>query len=384
MSRRWGAVAACVAVAGSMLAALCPPSTALAATRPLVAPPSAAATSVFHFVVTGRVLDAAGKPVRNGTVRLETSPDIVQALACLFSFGLIDAGCLYVPTTHTDESGRFRLVLPFSWFPGKRIVDASGTRHAPGLLPAHTSRVVDISRRVTAAGTLQLWQPSMSAASAAGRITFTTGPPPSGTKHGSVVLTAEHHREAWTTAMSGADHAASVDARVSETGVRGWYATASRGRTTYSSQEQAVPVAGVPASRGHGCSGDDGHGNLSPFVPRCPFTDGVLGAGVSVERQGLDMRYPFGSLLDVDLGSVKLLKAVVIRGCRSCVVDVSADGATWQEWPGQQNEQGRFDEAVVTGVPLPVRYVRLQGNGGFMTDFREVSVWADALPVGAL
>lgn len=380
MSRRWGAVGACIAVAGSMLAVLYPPASALAAGRPPISAPISVAPVPDHLVVVGRVVDAAGRPVSHGRVRLETDEGLFGALSCLFSFGLIDPGCLNVPSTRTDAAGRFRFVLSSDWF-GPRIVDASGTRHVAGLLPAHTSRSVGVGRPVTGVGTLRLWEPSMSAARAAGRITFTTGSPPSGAKHGSVVLTAERHREAWATGLSDSDHTATVDDRVAETGVHGWSATVRRDGTTYTSPEQAVPVAGTPNSRGRTCSGDDGRGNVAPFAPRCPFTDGVLGAGVPIERQGLDLRYAFGTSLDVDLGSVQLLSAVVIRGCNGCVVDVSADGATWQQWPGQQQERGASDEAVVTGVPLPVRYVRLQGRSGFLRDFREVSVWADALPV---
>ena len=126
-------------------------------------------------------------------------------------------------------------------------------------------------------------------------------------------------------------------------------------------------------------------GSLAPLA-HCPFTDGRLGTALGL--LGAAAATPHNACtssscaqpntLVVDLHDIRLLKAVVWRGCTGCgTPELSLDGTTWTTWLNATKD-GK-DEAVVTGPSLPARYVRVRGDVFIFWNLRELSVWTDPL-----
>src|SRR4051794_40571753 len=114
MSRRWGAAVACMATALGMSVGLAAPSAAV--------PP--APRSMAHdrsLIVSGRVVDQAGRPVQG--VKLVLEPDgamftgVIDGFFCLFSFGLAgeDVCGPSVLSGRSNGHGRFRFAMNPVW-----------------------------------------------------------------------------------------------------------------------------------------------------------------------------------------------------------------------------------------------------------------------------
>jgi hypothetical protein len=361
-----------------------------------VAPPAPAEAATRDRVLTGTVADQDGHVVAGADVVLEDDAALsgIGLLMCLFPpFALFPGICFpHSASARTDAHGRYRLVLKGGSelaSPGLRHLQVLGRAASGG--PARPTFRGDL-RLTTATRALpavQLWTRPVSLARKDRRTTFTLVRPRGATGTASLFLRADDAKSL-AYALPVKDGRAEVDDRVLEVGTRGIdgrvAGTWAAGAATWTSPSLPVPTMGPPASRGLRC-GTYAKGGAPVQYPTCPFTDGHLGTalgllkalalakGLDVCEQERDCAAP--NALVLDLGSLQQLDAVVWRGCSFCSVQLSLDGTTWLDWPDEQREGS--SDAITTGDPFVVRYVRVQGNVFLTWDLREVSVWARPL-----
>jgi hypothetical protein len=368
----------------------------LCAALAAVAAPAPAEAATRDRVLTGSVVDQDGHVVAGADVLLEDDAALggFALIACVFP------GVVFIPgvcfphsaSTRTDTHGRYRLVVKGGSDlarPGLRHLQVTGRPGRGG--PARPTFRGDL-RLTTATRALpavQLWTRPVNLSRSDGRTTFTLVRPRGATGTASLYLRADDAKSL-AYALPVKDGRAEVDDRVLETGTRGIdgrvAGTWAAGAATWTSPSLPVPTTGAPASRGLRCSTYAKGGALVQY-PTCPFTDGHLGTelgllkalalakGLDVCEQDRDCAAP--NSLVLDLGSLRQLDAVVWRGCSFCTVQVSLDGATWLDWPDERREGS--SDAVTTGDPFVVRYVRVQGTVFLTWHLREVSVWARPL-----
>lgn len=145
-------------------------------------------------------------------------------------------------------------------------------------------------------------------------------------------------------------------------------------------------TAGVPVSRGKGCSVPDA-GGTGVWQAGCRLTDGDYAARFEPTTEaGSSEEEHAGytpTVATVDLGATVPVTLVVVRGCPDrCLVEASADDATWQTLGAGEVEDG-FAGAGNLAVALPAAVaaskVRITAEGG-VGGLRELSVWDDSEP----
>jgi hypothetical protein len=368
----------------------------LCAALGLAAAPVPAEAATRDRVLTGTVVDQDDHAVAGADVVLEDD----AAFSGLFLIGCFFPGVVFIPgvcfphsaSARTDAHGRYRLVVKGGSDlarPGLRHLQVTGAAGRGG--PARPTFRGDL-RLTTATRSLpgvQLWTRPVGISRSDGRTAFTLVRPRGATGTASLYLRADDAKSL-AYALPVKDGRAEVDDRVLETGTRGIdgrvVGTWAAGAATWTSPSLPVPTTGPPASRGLRCSTYAKGGALVQY-PTCPFTDGHLGTrlgllkalelarGLDVCERESDCAAP--NSLVLDLGSLQQLDAVVWRGCSFCSVQVSLDGISWLDWPDEQREGS--SDAITTGDPFVVRYVRVQGNVFLTWDLREVSVWTRPL-----
>lgn len=367
-----------------------------------VAAPADAATR--DRVLTGTVVDQDGRAVAGADVLLEDDAAFsgLLLIACFFpGVAFIPGVCFpHSASTRTDTHGRYRLVVKGGSDlarPGLRHLQVTGSAGHGGPVRPTFRGDLRLTTATRALPGVHLWTRPVSMSRSDGRTSFTLVRPRGATGAASLFLRADDGKSlAYALPFKG--DRADVDDRVLEVGTRGVdgrvVGTWAAGKATWTSAGLPVPTVGPPVSRGLPCSTYAKGGALVRY-PSCPFTDGHLGTALGLLKalaleKGIDACH-FDSdcaapnSLVVDLGSLQQLDAIVWRGCSSCEVRVSLDGATWLAWPDEQREGS--SDAVVTGDPFVVRYVRVQGDAFLTWDLREVSVWARpllSLPEGAV
>jgi hypothetical protein len=372
-------LAAALAAAGLLASATATPATA------------APAAGKADPVLTGRVVDTAGRPVAGATVPIsdDTSPlfFLVLPWVCVFTGGVFWAPEVcgpYAVTTRTRADGTFRVTLP-----RRAPVAQPGLHHfvVKGAAGVQTNTTFGFAGRSQSLPAMTLWSGAFAISFSGGRAHVDTTPPKGATGAIAVRLRSTEPIPAWSlTTDENGD--ADVDERVFETGTRTVDGTAAgtvAGRkVTWRSASQPVQTRGTPASRGTSCSVYLKGGAVSK-LRSCPFTDGRLGTELGL-RNALallpkdvckwdgDCAAPNSFL--VDLGSPRLVRAVVLRNCR-CTVELSPDGTTWLDWPLERTEGGA--DNVVSGPPVPARHVRIRGDVFTSWHLREISVWSDPL-----
>ena len=371
-------------------------ATALAPLPAAAAPP--ARGHVPAAVATGRVTDQDGHGLAG--VRVVFSDDEGGLSRFFRDFGCVlseVASLGFVPadpylcgpdavSVRTGPDGSYRLLLPAgSPVAGKGAHHLLLTGHSPGphLAPATTTRDLSYGGGRLALGTTRLWQPRVTVRQAGGRTSITVAPMRGSTENSTAPIIGTDNGDAWHLKLDDSG-TATVDDRVLETGTRAVEAFATSDHTRYTSWQSALRSTGTPTSRGAGCSTYLVNGTWAPFA-HCPFTDGRLGTALGLsgawkatpKNACTSSSCAQPNTLVIDLKDIRLMKAVVWRDCGCRTPEVSLDGVTWTQWPGAA-VSGR-DEAVVTGLPVPARYVRVTGNVFIFWELRELSIWTDPL-----
>jgi len=227
---------------------------------------------------------------------------------------------------------------------------------------------------------LRFWEPEVEAGR--GRVEW-EGLPDSGYGEGDgyqVLFEDGEGRQVWQFRSGGTQ--LSYDPRILEDTRGGQTVAAQRkdvapGTTlelAYRSAQVPFRGQGPPPSRGLSCSYEE---EASPPVTLdpCPLTDGDLFSaarlpdprpGPSVQPGGT-VPVPRTRSVTVDLGSVRNVSLVVLRGC-SCKLEASPDGRTWNELDSQTGDWAHSEPGSHSA-----RSVRVSGDIGLI---REISIWS--------
>lgn len=340
--------------------------------------------------LSGRALDAAGRPLADTEVLLLKQADLgelvvgtVLAVGTLGTLCLVPdapAVCARAKRTTTDADGRYTFEIKGS--------DTQGTLGSESTLSVvlgdrRAGTVVELAVKDTRVRVpdARLWR---SRAHLAAPIALGWSALPEGA--GDDVSYAVHLFDAGSGAPTytqpAEDLRASIDPRLLEdvesTVAVAAYAALPGGRgtgdvrATYLSPRLTVAArAGAPPSRGRPCAPVTGRqGRVAGPAPGCPMTDGDLSSPARLDA-GARARVVTGVALD--LGATRPVGLVVARGFAGQVlVEVSADGRGWQPVGGGA---GTTFTLVPPGGPS-ARYVRVRSATGIDQSLAaEVSVW---------
>ena len=331
--------------------------------------PAAAASTVY---VTGRVVDGSGRAVRGALVSFELRPDrsLYNQHDCPVRPWEIQCK-LHRVAGRTDSAGRYRLPVRLSSYLATIrdhhivVTDAPSRAYAT---PARTETSVYFTRVALKMPDLPLWRGKVSVGPVAnGRRTLHVDQPSAryGTVYstGPVVTLLQSGTPVWTFTEVTEDR--EVDARVVEAGTNGIEARdvriLARRPVTFHSPRYAVAGGVRPASRGAKCS-TYGPGDTPVALGGCKYTDGRLGTPIDATylRAGnkacdVASECTFPRRVVVDLGDVRAVGAVVVRGCtKAGGPEVSLEGTVFAPYPTQD-----LGDGLPVGPPLPARYVRV-------------------------
>ena len=363
------------------------------------AAPAAAAPSTA--IVSGRVLDTAGKPVRGAYVTytkkfVEEPRSWVDALACAFTLFL---ACVTLPdttpttaTARTDAAGRYRLKVRLDWRVG-RTGDHDLTFVAPSGSPRATTRTVHhFGGRSTKLRDFRLWgkPAALDPVTPTHRRLHVDPLPPSfgvaKRRPDAVLLQGTRYVHVFGEVAS--DRL--VDTRQVETGVSGILATteAELGGydVEYRSAVRALTGQVRPVSRGRPCYAY-GAKDKRLKLSGCRLTDGRLADAVPAKHKTANgaacrsrTRCAHPGWLLVDLGEPTLVNALVLRRCTAdfsglslsdgAAVETSPDGTVYLPFHGLEP----LRDGVLVGEPALARYVRVDVSG--CDDVTEVAVFA--------
>ncbi|RNL61331.1 discoidin domain-containing protein [Nocardioides marmoriginsengisoli] len=341
--------------------------------------------------ISGRALDAAGKPLAKTKVLLFKQADIgevvfgsILAVGTLATICLVPdapAICRKARTATTDADGRYAFDLKGS--------DTQGT-----LGTASTINVVFANRRSSTTVSFiakegevdlpdaRLWNASPRVSQGGGdiRLSFAALPAAAGRKptYSARLFEAKGQSALWTQPVSGTS--GTVDARILED-QRGSVAAGADASLSGSSGaadvrghylSARIPVratSGTPLSRGRRCAAVTGTAPAKDGAfSRCGATDGNLDQPARLRGKGGVVT---GAV--VDLGSVRPVDLVVARGFSGQVlVELSDDGRTYRTVATNSGF------AVALDVPggQRARYVRLRSPSGVDQSLSaELSVW---------
>ncbi len=343
--------------------------------------------------ITGRALDASGKPLANTKVLLFKQADIGEVIfGTVFTIGTLGAACL-VPgapsicdkarTATTDANGTYDFTVKGSDTQGSLGTEATLSVVFSGA--QRTSTTVSFAAKTTSV-TLpdaRLWA-SGAHRTRRGPLSVAWSPLPSaagtGSSYSVQLYAGTGQAPLWTQAASGS--AASIDPRIQE-GVSGAMTVAARANlpsgsgtgdvhASYLSARLPAPAAThqVPISRNQPCAPVTGTAPaVTGHFTRCNATDGDL-------QNPARLVHPGGGVVDgvvVDLGRSRPVGLVVARGfAGQYIVEVSSDGRTWRTVTTSSGTSA----VTVPGTPS-ARYVRLRSPVGLDESLSaEVSVWS--------
>lgn len=346
------------------------------------------ATAAPKPVVTGRVLDGAGRPVAGATVTIGTKSDAFGfplLLACVFSLGLLPDCHTWTATGRTDRNGRYAVKIDNGTLVGRTgpkslTIREPGTRTLPG---AVTTTEVYWARQNLRVVDLRVWhaKPAVERVGPMVRVRREPLPAAYGSPKDDVpdVVLLQEAAAVWQYADAEDDHYS--DVRTVEAGTTGAreVATASLPHgyhVTYLSRAVPVPAGTKPVSRGAACAVYGPNDTLLPLAG-CKYTDGRLADSLDVRYVTSNYkacRFPTASCphpmwVRFDLGSPQAIQAALVRGCSvdetslgTFPAEVSVDGTVWAPF----HATNPYSD-LEYGPPTPARYVRvdLRGCGSF-------------------
>lgn len=345
--------------------------------------------------VTGRALDASGKPLAGAKVLLFKEADIGEVLfGAVIALGTLGTACL-VPEApaicHKAQSvtsgpdGRFAFDLKGS--------DTQGTLGTEAVLDVvfadpragskSTSTTVSFNARKSSVSLpdARLWNPSPRVSQDSGQVHVSWSSLPSGAgskpSYSAQLFTSGQDLAFWSQpAQAGR---ADIDSRILEdkpatvaVGARTTLSGGSNAGTvhaSYTSTRAAVnATAGAPPSRGRPCAPVTGATPVVGTMSACGATNGDLATAARLHTST-----GIVTGVAVDLGSVRPVRLVVARGVAGqFLVEVSADGSAWRV---VSTSIGTAVAVSPAGQP-EARYVRVRSASGLDESLlSEVSVW---------
>jgi hypothetical protein len=338
--------------------------------------------------VSGRALDAAGKPLADTKVFLFKQADVgevifgsVLAVGTLSTICLLPdapAICAKARTATTDSDGRYSFDLKGSDTQGTLgtastiTVTFSGGQSSTTVSFTAKDPEIDL-------GEARLWNalPRVSQGSGQIRLSFAKLPGGGKATYSAQLFEAKGASALWTQPVSGSS--ATLDARILEDRAGSVAAgatssvpgTSGGGKVRASYLSARVPVnatAGTPLSRGRRCAPVTGTAPAKDArFTSCAMTDGDLDKPAHLSAGGVVT----GAV--IDLGSVRPVDLVVARGFSGQVlVELSDDGRTYRTVATNSGS------AVALEVPggQRARYVRLRSPSGLDESLAsEISVW---------
>ncbi|HET9050630.1 MAG TPA: hypothetical protein VFO60_02940 [Candidatus Dormibacteraeota bacterium] len=348
-----------------------------------------AATADVH--ISGRALDASGRPLAGARIQLFKEADLGEAVfGLVFAVGTLGAVCFTPVAPSICRSARIATAAGDGTF--SYTLSGSDTQGSIGQASTLDVVVADPEGGEQAASTTlrfeaqssqvtlpdaRLWDAAARLGEASGRISvdWRALPAEDGRDTAySVELDDSSRRALWSQRAGGTS--AVVDSRVVEdvSGSAVALATANLGDTgavqgVYASRRLAFPrTAAVPASRGRPCAAVSAPSLATTPQPTCGVTDGNLVEAAHL--QGAPGSVVSGVV--VDLGSTRPVSLVVPRGVTTdTIVEVSTDGA---HYTTAATSSGGTVTLDLHGVRA--RYVRLRSTAGLdVSLMTELSVW---------
>ncbi|RNM13036.1 hypothetical protein [Nocardioides pocheonensis] len=341
--------------------------------------------------VSGRALDASGKPLAHAHVVLVRQADIGQVIfGSVLAVGTLSTIC-FAPdppaicekarTATTDADGRYRFELK-----GSDTQGSLGTKATMNVVfsgrSSQTSTTVSFTTEDTSVTVpdARLWNLGARISAQPGRVRLSWRPLPApagkGTGYSVQLSDVRSGAALWTQPASGSR--ADVDPRLLED-VHGAAAVsagtdlpggsgAGKVRASYLSPRLPVPGRAVaPPSRGRPCAPVIGAAGTVGAFGACAETDGDLSRPAGLSGGGTV------SGAAVDLGSPRALSLVVVRGFSGqFLVETSRDGTTWQSLATG------FGSAYAVEPPgrTTARYLRVRSPTGLDESLStEISVW---------
>jgi hypothetical protein len=302
--------------------------------------------------VTVGVSDEAGGP---GSVTGILSIGLSGGLVCLS--GAARSICQPSSTTvraTTDSRGRFGLALRPS-----SVERVLGVEAAPGpgqSRGAEIAAVFTVGRSDVHFPPLRFWDPTPFGAGDPVGLHFDVAP-----------TYALSWLDRGGEAVWAANSPRTLDARILED-VDGTFLAEATGSLTIKGRHVRVTFSnapspyrgpdGAPISRGQACAFDREEVAAQP----CPLTNGVLHAQSPCRSNG---RCPSAAVV-VDLGTVRSIGLVVVRGCGGCGIATSTDERDWSTLGTVAGPNAAFRAAI------EARYVRAQGAVGTLS---QISAW---------
>lgn len=342
--------------------------------------------------VTGRALDAQGRPLSGATVVLIRQPDVGQVIfGSVLAIGTLSTICLapnapaICDDAHlatTDSRGRYRFEVPGSETQGSLGTEATlNLTFSAGADAGSTTvrfQAKDTDVRLPDAG---LWRARSQVRQSGGDIHLTWAGLPAAGNRGTVSYSAQvAGTEGTIWSQSAGSRSADIDPRLLEDRAGSVAAQASAElsggshagsvRVSYvSAQHDVRATAGAPPSRGRSCAAVTGTGPVrTGRFSACAMTDGDLGRPAQLLANG---KVVTGSV--IDLGSVRPIRLVVARGfAGQIIIETSTDQKTYRYYGG--GNAGTV--AAEPKTPISARYVRVRSAVGLDESLAsELSVW---------
>jgi hypothetical protein len=343
--------------------------------------------------VSGRALDASGKPLAGARVLLFKEANLGEVLlGSALVIGTLSTVCLLpeppgicreARVEETDEDGRYEFELEGSDTQGSLGTEATLNVVLSGP-KAQGSTTVSFAAKATEV-TLpdaRLWRARPAVDSSSNRIGLSWSPLPkaagSDVAYSAQLFEGEAQTPIWSQPATGSR--SSIDPRILEdrsgavavgaaAELSGGSGTGDVRASYLSARVSVAATAGVPPSRGRPCAAVTGpRARRADPAPDCPMTDGDLAAAARlVGGKGVV------SGVVIDLGSVRPIDLVVARGfAGQFLVEVSSDGTAWRM---VGTELGTTVAVTPPGRPS-ARFVRVRSPTGLDESLAaEVSVW---------
>jgi hypothetical protein len=343
--------------------------------------------------ISGRALDASGKPLAGARVLLFKQADIGEVVfGAVLAVGTLSTICLLpeppaicreARTVTADDDGRYEFELKGSDTQGTLGTESTLNVVFSGAKAQGSTTVSFIAKdEAVSLPDARLWRAAPKVSRPGGRIQLSWSPLPrsagSDATYSAQLFEADGQSPLWSQSVSG--RTGSIDPRILEDQSgsvavsAGTELSGGRGtgevRASYLSQRLPVgATAGTPPSRGQPCAAVTG--TAPPTAGRmsaCAATDGDLKspARLSSRKAGVVT----GVL--VDLGTSHRVSLVVARGfAGQFLVELSDDGRAWRTVATNAGSAA----VAVPGMPS-ARFVRLRSPAGLDESLSsEVSVW---------